>query len=90
MAVIASAQPLGKTVRDIDPSADADTLNDPMWLFTLDVTLAGQPPFQVTLRHQVPLAKVTSIVPSVKLAGAVDPARPNEEVAVDWDRSPIS
>jgi hypothetical protein len=89
-AVIASAQPMGKTVRDIDPSADADRLNDPIWLFTLDVTLAGQAPFQATFGHRVPLAKVTSIAPGVKLAVAVEPERPNEEVAIDWDRSPIS
>ena len=89
-AVIASAQPMGKTVRDIDPSADADRLNDPIWLFTLDVTLAGQAPFQAIFGHRVPLAKLASIAPGVKLAVAVDPEHPNEEVAIDWDRSPIS
>jgi hypothetical protein len=88
--VIDSAQPMGKTLRDIDPSADAARLNDPIWLFTLDVTLAGQAPFQATFGHRVPLAKVTSIAPGVKLAVAVDPERPTEEVAIDWDRSPIS
>jgi len=89
-AVIASAQPMGKTLRDIDRSADADRLNDPIWLFTLDVTLAGQTPFQAIFGHRVPLAKVTSIAPGVELAVAVDPERPNQEVAIDWDRSPIS
>jgi hypothetical protein len=89
-AVITSAQPLGKTVRDIDPSAAPDRLDDPMWLFTLEVSLAGQAPFPAMFGHRVPLAKVASIAPGVKLAVAVDEAHRNEDVAIDWDKSPIS
>jgi hypothetical protein len=88
-AVITSAQPLGKTVRDINPKADADKLNDPMWLFTLEISLAGQKPFPAMFGHRVPLAKVASVAPGVKLAVAVDEAHRNEDVAIDWDRSPI-
>jgi hypothetical protein len=36
-AVITTAMPLGKTVRDINPAADPSRLDDPMWLFTLEV-----------------------------------------------------
>jgi hypothetical protein len=88
-AVITSAQPLGKKVRDINPKADPDKLDDPMWLFTLEVRLAGQKPFPAMFGHRVPLAKVASIAPGVKLHVAVDEADRHEEVAIDWDRSPI-
>jgi hypothetical protein len=89
-AVITTAQPLGKKVRDINPKADADKLDDPLWLFTLEVTLAGQAPFPAMFGHRVPLAKVASVAPGVRLSVAVDPSDPHEEVAIDWDRSPIS
>ncbi|HEY1169711.1 MAG TPA: hypothetical protein VGE81_12140 [Candidatus Limnocylindrales bacterium] len=36
-AVITTARPLGKTVRDINPAADPSRLDNPMWLFTLEV-----------------------------------------------------
>jgi hypothetical protein len=88
-AVITTAMPLGKTVRDIDPSAAADRLNDPLWLFTVEVTLAGQAPFPAVFGHRVPLAKLASVAPGVKLAVAVDESDKNNEVAIDWDRSPI-
>jgi hypothetical protein len=44
MATITMAMPLGKTVRDINPAADPSRLNDPLWLFTVEVTLAGEAP----------------------------------------------
>ena len=89
-AVITTAQPLGKTVRDIDPSAEASHLNDPMWLFTVEVTLAGEAPFPAVFGHRVPLDKVGGIAPGVKLAVAVNLANRNQEVAIDWDKSPIT
>jgi hypothetical protein len=88
-AVVTTAQPLGKTVRDIDPSADPDRLNDPVWLFTLEVSLAGHTPFPAMFGHRVPLAKVAQIAPGVKLSVAVDESNPSADVAIDWDRSPI-
>ena len=89
-AVITTAMPLGKTVRDIDPSAATDRLDDPMWLFTVEVSLAGQTPFPAVFGHRVPLAKVAFVAPGVKLAVAVDESDKNEEVAIDWDKSPIA
>jgi len=89
-AVITTASPLGKTVRDINPNADPSRLNDPMWLFTVEVSLAGQQPFPAVFGHRVPLAKLASVAPGVKLAVAVNPANRNNEVAIDWDRSPLS
>ncbi|MGZ6267322.1 MAG: hypothetical protein ACXWNR_02000 [Candidatus Limnocylindrales bacterium] len=88
-AVITTAQPLGKTVRDLDQSAAADRLDDPMWLFTVEVSLAGQAPFPAVFGHRVPLDKVAWVAPGVKLAVAVDESHKNEDVAIDWDKSPI-
>jgi hypothetical protein len=30
------------------------------------------------------------VAPGVKLAVAVDPSNPGQEVAIDWDKSPIA
>ncbi|MGA3057025.1 MAG: hypothetical protein ABSE70_03140 [Candidatus Limnocylindrales bacterium] len=89
-AVVTSAQPLGKKVRDIDPSAEPSHLDDPIWLFTLEVTLAGRPPFTSMFGHRVPAAKVSQVAPGVKLAVAVDESNPSAECAIDWDRSPLA
>jgi len=88
-AVITTAMPLGKTVRDINPAADPSRLNDPVWLFTVEVSLAGEAPFPAVFGHRVPLAKLSAVAPGVKLAVAVDEANKNEEVAIDWDKSPL-
>ena len=70
-AIITTAMPLGKTVRDINPAADPSRLNDPVCIFTVEVTLAGEAPFPAVFGHRVPLAKVASMAPGVKLAVAV-------------------
>ena len=89
-ATVTTAQPLGKTVRDINPAADPTRLNDPIWLFTVEVTLPGQAPFPAVFGHRVPLAKLGAVAPGVKLAVAVNEANKNQEVAIDWDNSPIA
>lgn len=89
-AVVTTAMPLGKTVRDINPAADPSRLNDPVWIFTVEVTLAGQAPFPAVFGHRVPLAKLAAVAPGVKLAVAVNEANKNQEVAIDWDASPIA
>ena len=88
-AVVTSAQPLGKKVRDIDPSAEPSHLDDPIWLFTLEVSLAGRQPFTAMVGHRVPSAKVAEMAPGVKLSVAVDEANPSQDVGIDWDRSPL-
>ncbi|MGD0019649.1 MAG: hypothetical protein ABSD62_10385 [Candidatus Limnocylindrales bacterium] len=88
-AVVTTAQPLGKLVRDIDPSADPARLDDPVWLFTLEVSLAGRTPFPAMFGHRVPIAKVAQIAPGVKLSVAVDESNPSQDVAIDWDKSPV-
>jgi hypothetical protein len=89
-AVITTAMPLGKTVRDINPAADPSRLNDPVWIFTVECTLAGQAPFPAVFGHRVPIAKLAAVAPGVKLAVAVNEANKNQEVAIDWDQSPIA
>ena len=89
-AVITTAQPLGQTVRDINPNADPSRLNDPMWLFTVECTLAGQAPFPAVFGHRVPLDKVAYVAPGVTLSVAVNEANKNQEVAIDWDKSPVA
>jgi len=88
-ATITTAMPMGKTVRDINPAADPSRLNDPVWIFTVEVSLAGEAPFPAVFGHRVPLAKVAYVAPGVKLAVAVNTANKNQEVAIDWDKSPI-
>jgi hypothetical protein len=89
-AVITTAMPLGKTVRQINPSADPSTLDDPLWMFTVEVSLAGQTPFPAVFGHRVPKDKTASIGPGTKLAVAVNPANKNQEVAIDWNQSPLA
>jgi hypothetical protein len=88
-AVITTAQPLGMKVRDINPAAEPSHLDDPMWLFTLEVTLPGHQPFTSMFGHRVPIAKVPDVAPGVRLAVAVDESNPSAECAIDWDRSPL-
>jgi uncharacterized membrane protein YgcG len=88
-AIITTAQPLGKKVRDVNPAAEASHLDDPVWLFTLEVSLAGQKPFPAVFGHRVPADKLAQVAPGVKLAVAVGATDPSHEVAIDWDKSPI-
>jgi len=88
-ATITTAMPLGQTVGDINPAADPARLNDPIWLFTVECELAGQAPFPAVFGHRVPVAKLAYVAPGVKLAVAVNEANKNQEVAIDWDKSPI-
>jgi hypothetical protein len=89
IAEITTAQPMGKTVRDINPNADPARLNDPMWLFTVTCNVPGQPPFPAVFGHRVPVDKVASLAPGVRLNVAVNLADRMNEVAIDWDTSPI-
>jgi hypothetical protein len=40
--------------------------------------------------HRVPLTKLAAVAPGVKVAVAVNLANPSQEVAIDWDLSPIA
>jgi hypothetical protein len=88
-AVITTAMPLGKTVRDINPAADPSRLNDPVWIFTVECDVPGGGQFPAVFGHRVPLAKLAAVAPGVKLSVAVNMSNKNQEVAIDWDKSPI-
>ena len=87
-AEITTCQPLGKTVRQMNPNATAH-LDDPEWLFTLKVTVPGNGTWPAVMGHYVPQAKVGGLGPGVKLAVAVNLADKMNEVAIDWDQSPL-
>ena len=89
-ATITSAMPLGRTVGQVNPSADPATLNDPIWMFTVEVQLAGQAPFPAVFGHRVPIDKLALVAPGVRLSVAVDEADKNNEVAIDWTKSPLA
>ena len=89
-ATITTAMPLGKTVRDINPNADPARLNDPMWIFTVECDVPGQGQFPAVFGHRVPLDKLAYVAPGAKLAVAINMANRNQEVAIDWDQSPIA
>jgi hypothetical protein len=89
-ATITTAMPLGKTVKDINPNADPSRLNDPMWIFTVECEVPGQGQFPAVFGHRVPIAKLAYVAPGVKLAVAVNLANRNQEVAIDWDQSPVA
>jgi hypothetical protein len=88
-ATITTAMPLGKTVRDINPAADPSRLNDPVWIFTVECDVPGQGQFPAVFGHRVPIAKLAYVAPGVRLVVAVNLANRNQEVAIDWDQSPI-
>jgi hypothetical protein len=89
-AVITTAMPLGETAGQVNPSIDPSQANDPIWVFTLEVSLAGQPPFPAAFGHRVPADKVGLVAPGVRLSVAVDPQNQYQHVAIDWDRSPLA
>jgi hypothetical protein len=89
-AVITTAMPLGKTVKDINPAADPSRLNDPVWLFTVEATVPGEAPFPAVFGHRVPIAKLGFVSPGVKLAVSVNMANKNQEMAIDWEKSPVA
>jgi hypothetical protein len=89
-ATITSAMPLGKTAGQVNPSADPAVRNDPMWMFTVEVQLAGQAPFPAVFGHRVPLDKLALVAPGVRVAVAVNEADKHNEVAIDWTKSPLA
>ena len=56
---------------------------------TSAVTVPGNGTWPAVMGHYVPQAKVGSVGPGVKLAVAVNMADKMNEVAIDWDQSPL-
>jgi hypothetical protein len=88
-AVITMAMPLGKTAGQVNPALNPERFNYPVWVFTVEVSLAGQQQFPAIFGHFVPPEKVGLLAPGVKLAVAVDSANQYQDVAIDWNRSPL-
>ena len=89
-AVITTAMPLGETAGQVNPSVNPERFNYPVWVFTVEVSLAGQAPHPAVFGHFVPPEKVGRLAPGVKLSVAVDPNNPYQDVAIDWTKSPLA
>lgn len=89
-AVITTAMPFGKTAGQVNPAVNPERFNYPVWVFTVEVTLAGQAPFPAVFGHFVPPEKVSLLGPGAKLAVAVDPQNQYQDVAIDWQKSPLA
>ena len=54
----------------------------------LDVALdGGAAPFPARFGHRVPKDRIATLAVGSRLRVAVDPSKPSEAVAIDWDRS---
>ena len=89
-AVITTAMPFGKTAGQVNPSVNPERFNYPVWVFTVEVSLAGEDPFPAVFGHFVRPDKVGLLAPGVKLAVSVDPQQKYQDVAIDWDKSPLA
>jgi hypothetical protein len=88
-AVITTAMPFGKTAGQVNPSVNPERFNYPVWVFTVEVSLAGEEPFPAVFGHFVRPEKVGLLAPGVKLSVSVDPQNKYQDVAIDWDKSPL-
>ena len=50
----------------------------------------GTRPFPAVFGHRVPLDKLATVAPGVRLSVAVDEANKHNEVAIDWTKSPLA
>jgi hypothetical protein len=91
VATIKGAMPLmGKTLGEAFTGVDPSRMNNPLYLFTADVTVADEPPFAAKFGCDVPPEKVGAVKHGARLAVAVNMENRSQEIAVDWDRSPLA
>ena len=87
-ATIKVAQPLGMTAAETGGPYAPGTGDDPLYLFEVDVALdGGAAPFPARFGHRVPKDRIATLAVGSRLRVAVDPSKPSEAVAIDWDRS---
>ena len=87
-ATIRVAQPLGMTAAETGGPYAPGTGDDPLYLFEVDVALdGGAAPFPARFGHRVPKDRIATLAVGSALRVAVDPSKPSEAVAIDWDRS---
>jgi hypothetical protein len=86
-AVLREFSPTGKTVGDSNPAAENPS--DPVYVFKMELPIAGGTPLEAVCLNRVPTSKVTELGLGRQLNVAVNPANPTREVAIDWDSSPV-
>jgi hypothetical protein len=83
-ATVTMFQPLGTPrTLGVTPSNPA-YIDDPVYMFVLQVTLDGQQPFQAQVGHRVPKHIEPTLQQGMTLKVAVDTSNPTQEVAIDW------
>jgi hypothetical protein len=84
-ATVVSAQDMGMTVAQTGKQPeDPSWLDDRIFMFVLQVSVDGQPPYTAQIGHRVPDAWLPRIAPGLTLPVAVDPVTPALAVAIDW------
>ncbi len=85
-AVLREFSPTGKTVGDSNPTADNPT--DPVYVFKMELPIAGGSPLEAVVLNRVPTSKVGELGLGRQMNVAVNPANPTRELAIDWETSP--
>ena len=86
-AVLREFSPTGKTVGDSNTAAENPT--DPVYVFKMELPIAGGTPLEAVVLNRVPTGKVGELGLGRQLNVAVNPANPTREVAIDWETSPV-
>jgi hypothetical protein len=86
-AVLREFSPTGRTVGDSNPAAENPS--DPVYVFKMELPIAGGTPLEAVCLNRVPTDKVAQLGLGQQLNVAVNPANPTREVAIDWQTSPV-
>jgi hypothetical protein len=87
-AILREFSPTGKTVGDSNPAAENPS--DPVYVFKMELPIAGGSPLEAICLNRVPAGKETQLGLGATLNVAVNPANPTREVAIDWATSPVT
>jgi hypothetical protein len=87
-AILREFSPTGKTVGDSNPGAENPS--DPVYVFKMELPIAGGSPLEAICLNRVPTYKTAELGLGAQLNVAVNPANPTREVAIDWSISPVT
>ena len=87
-AILREFSPTGKTVGDSNPAAENPS--DPVYVFKMELPVAGGTPLEAICLNRVPAGKTGELSLGAQLNVAVTPANPTREVAIDWSTSPVA
>jgi hypothetical protein len=87
-AILREFSPTGKTVGDSNPAAENPS--DPVYVFKMELPVAGGTPLEAICLNRVPAGKTGELSLGAQLNVAVNPANPTREVAIDWSTSPVA